>query len=1095
MKKKAWDYHTRSMMFPCAGKILLKAKLTFLISLFSFLGTIASESYSQTTTLSLELKNETIENILGILEAKSEFYFLYSAEMIDVNRKVNINVSNSQIEKILDLLFEGTNTIYAVEGRQIVLSPGKERMVAQQPTSISGRVTDFSGAPLQGVAVVMKSTSHVTVTDANGSYSIPSIPGDATLVFSFVGMETQEIAVSGKTSINVVMVEASIGIEEVVVIGYGTMKKKDVTGSITQISADDLTKNNSPNISSALQGKIPAAVSSTWRPGVAPSIEIRGISSITGNNDPLWVVDGIPMQSSSAHLNPNDIQSIDILKDASASAIYGARGSNGVIIVTTKRAESGETDIKASYSGWTGFDKVTRYPELLNGREYADFKRASYVNAGITDEASIFDPVELASIATGTDTDWFELLWSNSAFSTSHNLTFNASGKKMGSMLTLGYLDQGSLIETAGYRRYSLNFNNVFNLTERLKLTTALLGSFSKYDTFDESVRHAYYVSPLGTAYDENGERKVFGNPAEALVTSPLFEIANTKNTTDQYGLIGSAALEWKIFDELTYRFSAGMDLTSAAQGVYYGGNTRNRLQANGQHSAGYQSSTTLSNVVDNVLSYNKNFNQNHHLNVMAAFNIETYQYKTADIDATDFYFDGLWYNLDAASTVLGKRSELSEWGIMSLMGRANYSLFDRYLFTFTYRHDGSSRLSSKNKWAGFPSMSVAWRLSDELFLGSIKEKFLDDLKLRLSWGNTGNTNVKPYATLGLLSKTYYSWGETAAIGTIPTGIPNPDLKWEKLEEYNLGIDLGLFKHRLTGSIDLYNRTTRDLILSRLLPATSGFTEVTQNIGKTRNRGIELMLKGDVIRTKELTWNVGATFFKNKNEILDLYRDKSDDVGSGWFIGHPVRVNYMLDFVGIWQEEEAAEAAQFGAQPGHPKYRDINNPAGSAPSISLEDDRYILSKEPKWIGGLNTSLNYKGFDFYLSLYTRQGVRDVSEVHTMTAPKHNQIKMNYWTPENRSNTAPQANNNWPYPNILNSDYFVRNLSFIRLSNISLGYTLPQKLTDNLKIEKARAYININNPYVWSSYNGQDPESTIASDYPAISSFQLGLNLNF
>jgi TonB-linked SusC/RagA family outer membrane protein len=407
--------------------------------------------------------------------------------------------------------------------------------------------------------------------------------------------------------------------------------------------------------------------------------------------------------------------------------------------------------------------------------------------------------------------------------------------------------------------------------------------------------------------------------------------------------------------------------------------------------------------------------------------------------------------------------------------------------------------LSDTNKWAGFPSMSVAWRISEESFLRNAREKFLDNLKLRFSWGNTGNTNVDPYETLGKLSKTYYSWNESAAIGTIPTGIPNPDLKWEKTEEWNVGLDFGLFNSRLNGTIDWYRRTTKDLILERKLPVTSGYSSIFQNIGSTRNQGIELTLNGDIIRNSEWRWNVGITFAKNNNEILDLYGDKKDDVGSNYFIGHSIRSYYLLDFIGVWQENEAEEAARYGAKPGYPKYRDIYNKEGEAAGINLNDDRYIISRDPKWIGSLNTSVSWKNFDFYMSLNTRQGVKAVSETHKQSNDdpvRYIGFSGNYWSPENKSNEHPAPAIKGTYTELGNSDYFVKDVSFVRISNLSLGYTLPKNFISKLKMENAKVYININNPFVFTPFDGQDPQvGTNKKSYPAVTSYQLGVNLDF
>ncbi len=1088
---------------PTLKKILSIMKLT-VVFLIVFSLNISATVYSQTTKLSLNVQNQSIKEVLYLIENQSDFRFIYESGKIDLDKKVSVQVREQAVEVVLKQLFNSEGINYEITENNLILinpSPEQLKVIGQNKSQVRKKVTGFvkdqNGEPIIGANVVEKGTTNGTITDVDGRFSL-DIPFKGTLLVSYIGYTSRELMIENQTNIEVQLIEDTEALDEIVVIGYGTVKKKDLTGAITQIRAEEITQANSPNIGTALQGKIPVDIGGVWKPGSNPTIEIRGISSITGSNDPLWVVDGIPMQSSSVNLNPNDVQSIDVLKDASASAIYGARGSNGVIIVTTKRAEAGENSIKASYSGWVGFDKISGKPNFMSADEFVDYKRRALANAGqdYSDEV-IFDEVELNSWKNRTFTDWYDEVWGGTAFATNHNVTVSASSKKTATMLSLGYLDQSSLIDNAGYKRFNVNFNNTFKFSDRLKLTTALLGSYSKNEALPEYIYHVYQISPLAPVRDENGELKVYPTPNESLITNPLSEIQNNQNATDEYSVIGSAALDWNIWDGLSYKFSIGLDYSNTNNGTYNGSDTRDR--SGGMHSAGYNSRTRLSSIIDNILSYNKEINGIHQIGAMAAFNVEQFRDESVYLKGTDMYYDGLYYNLEAASTILDKNTLLSEWGIMSFMGRFNYTLLDRYLLTLTYRYDGSSRLSDTNKWAGFPSMSVAWRISEESFLRNAREKFLDNLKLRFSWGNTGNTNVDPYETLGKLSKTYYSWNESAAIGTIPTGIPNPDLKWEKTEEWNVGLDFGLFNSRLNGTIDWYRRTTKDLILERKLPVTSGYSSIFQNIGSTRNQGIELTLNGDIIRNSEWRWNVGITFAKNNNEILDLYGDKKDDVGSNYFIGHSIRSYYLLDFIGVWQENEAEEAARYGAKPGYPKYRDIYNKEGEAAGINLNDDRYIISRDPKWIGSLNTSVSWKNFDFYMSLNTRQGVKAVSETHKQSNDdpvRYIGFSGNYWSPENKSNEHPAPAIKGTYTELGNSDYFVKDVSFVRISNLSLGYTLPKNFISKLKMENAKVYININNPFVFTPFDGQDPQvGTNKKSYPAVTSYQLGVNLDF
>lgn len=763
---------------PTLKKILSIMKLT-VVFLIVFSLNISATVYSQTTKLSLNVQNQSIKEVLYLIENQSDFRFIYESGKIDLDKKVSVQVREQAVEVVLKQLFNSEGINYEITENNLILinpSPEQLKVIGQNKSQVRKKVTGFvkdqNGEPIIGANVVEKGTTNGTITDVDGRFSL-DIPFKGTLLVSYIGYTSRELMIENQTNIEVQLIEDTEALDEIVVIGYGTVKKKDLTGAITQIRAEEITQANSPNIGTALQGKIPVDIGGVWKPGSNPTIEIRGISSITGSNDPLWVVDGIPMQSSSVNLNPNDVQSIDVLKDASASAIYGARGSNGVIIVTTKRAEAGENSIKASYSGWVGFDKISGKPNFMSADEFVDYKRRALANAGqdYSDEV-IFDEVELNSWKNRTFTDWYDEVWGGTAFATNHNVTVSASSKKTATMLSLGYLDQSSLIDNAGYKRFNVNFNNTFKFSDRLKLTTALLGSYSKNEALPEYIYHVYQISPLAPVRDENGELKVYPTPNESLITNPLSEIQNNQNATDEYSVIGSAALDWNIWDGLSYKFSIGLDYSNTNNGTYNGSDTRDR--SGGMHSAGYNSRTRLSSIIDNILSYNKEINGIHQIGAMAAFNVEQFRDESVYLKGTDMYYDGLYYNLEAASTILDKNTLLSEWGIMSFMGRFNYTLLDRYLLTLTYRYDGSSRLSDTNKWAGFPSMSVAWRISEESFLRNAREKFLDNLKLRFSWGNTGNTNVDPYETLGKLSKTYYSWNESAAIGTIPTGIPNP---------------------------------------------------------------------------------------------------------------------------------------------------------------------------------------------------------------------------------------------------------------------------------------------------------------------------------
>jgi TonB-linked SusC/RagA family outer membrane protein len=1096
MKKKRTKDHPD--IFRLIRKGLLIMKLSLLLIVVGVLQSAASV-YSQTWRINLKESSMTVKEVLSLIESTSEFRFFYEEKKIDVEKKISIDVSNAIITEVLGQLFDKEGVEYKIfNNNYIVLKPNGENSVftmefSQQQKSISGKVTDSSGASLPGVSVVVKGTTIGTITDTNGNYSLPNVAENATLQFSFVGMKGQEVAVSGKSTIDVTLVEDAIGIEEVVAVGYGTMQKKDITGSVSQIKSDEIRQINATSVGEALQGKLPANIVQSWAPGASPSIEIRGISSMTGSNDPLWVVDGVPMQSGNVYINPNDIESIDVLKDASATAIYGARGSNGVILVTTKSFDPSKAGVKVSYDGWVGIEKVAKssIPELFNAEEYSNYRRLAAKNGNRpTDDTQIFDALELESMKLGRSTDWFDLAWGGSAVSTNHNVSFNASTPISGTFVSLGYLNENSVINTADFTRYNVKFNNTLNLSRKVKIASSFLVDHSIRNGFF-NLFSAFYLSPNGYPYDETGKVKLYANPNEALHTNPLAEIQNNKNENKRYGIIGNSSLEWEIISGLKYKLFVGADYSSVRLGNYVGSETMARSRA--PFVSRFTGSNTISTIVDNVLSYKKAFGD-HKIDALAAFNNETYTYENVFLEGTDMDYDGLWYNLGAASTITNKGSELSKWGIISYMGRANYSFMDKYLFTFTYRYDGSSRLAEGEKWAGFPSLAIGWRLSEEKFIKNLG--FVDNLKMRLTWGSSGNTNVDPYETLGQLGKTFYDWDNTPAIGYAPSVIPNPELRWERTEETNLGFDFGFLGNRINGSVDIYDRTTRDLMLSRNLPITSGFSNITQNIGSVKNTGVEIALGGQIIKKKDFSWDVNLMFAKNNNEILDLYGDKKDDVGSKWFIGQPIRVDYKLDFIGVWQLGEEAEAAKFGAKPGYIKYRDVTPNS----AISLADDRIIIPLDPKWVGGLSSGVRYKGFNLNFNLNTRQGVKGYSQIHDTqdeATGRYNQIKISYWTVDNPSNEAPTADaSGASSKEIRNSDYYIRDLSFVRLSNINLGYQLPASSTRKLDIESVKVYLNVKNPYLWTDYDGMDPENgTNTRNHPSLTSYQLGLNINF
>jgi TonB-linked SusC/RagA family outer membrane protein len=716
-------------------------------------------------------------------------------------------------------------------------------------------------------------------------------------------------------------------------------------------------------------------------------------------------------------------------------------------------------------------------------------------------DTSIFDGLEQDAIAKGYWTDWFSEIYGGTSLSTNHNVSVSTSGKRSGTNVSLGYLYQESLEPHAGYDRYNINVSNVLKPTDRLEFTTKVLGTYSKNEHGAGSQSLVWQLSPLSKPYNDDGTPKLLVTN-DSYSANPINEINNARREELNYNLIGAFTMKWNIWDNLNYQLTAGADYTGFDDGTFVGTmtNARGGVQ---RPQAQFTKGTRYSTNFDNILSYNKEFGGVHRIDATYVFSTESYKSTELYLNGENMTFDGLWYNLNTAEKLNGMSSNLTEWAIMSHMGRLNYSLLDRYLLTVTVRSDGSSRLPAGNKWTTYPSFAAAWRISEEPFMAGLKEKFLDNLKLRLGYGNVGKMSIAPYSTWGSLTKSYYGWNlggtNDLVTGYVPGSIPNSNLKWEKTAEYNLGLDFGLFNGRLNGTVDLYNKNTDGLIMPRNLPLTSGFSSYQMNIGKINNKGVQIMLNGDVIRNKEFTWNVGITFYKNTNKIVDLYGDKKDDVGSAWFIGKPIRGYFGYDFIGVWQEEEATQAAVYGAKPGWPKLLDVANADPTTPKISTEtdgDDRVFIPTDQKWIGSLNTTLSYKGFDLYLNVNTRQGASGGSwEYQSAGEPgRYNTIQDDFWTPQNRSNKHPMAYAMGQFSPYGLGDYTYHDLSYIRLANVSLGYTLSKDVLAKLRLSNARFYINVSNPFVYApEYKGNDPEN--GRGYPMVTSYQFGLNLSF
>jgi TonB-dependent starch-binding outer membrane protein SusC len=979
---------------------------------------------------------------------------------------------------------------------------------AQQRT-ITGTVTDEEGMLLPGVTIVEKGTVNGTVTNTDGKYSITVSQGAQALIFTFVGMKPQEIALGTSSSYDVKMESETIGLDEVVAIGYGTAKKRDVTGSVGSVKSELITRTNPVQPASALQGQV-AGVNVkkiNSRPGSDYTIDIRGVHSISYSSEPLVVIDGV-MGGKLNTLNPSDIETMDVLKDASATAIYGARGANGVIIVTTKKGVSGKT--KVTYDGYVGV-KVPQLPDIMTAQEfyhaYNDVVKAENPSANI-----IWTTAQQENVDAGRTVNWVDEVTDPSA-QTSHVISLSGGNENTTHYFSTGYLNEkGNLLYT-GYERFNLKGSIDSKLNDVVKV------GFNTYYTYsilnlgsNEALRSSYRARPTGTIYyddltnpTETNDRNLDGYAywmgiKDTQVQNPILEVQDESmdDETRVSSFLGNGYVELEPLKGLTFKSSLSASVFSSRRGEYRGADTKNRI--NRLASAVYQTNLNSSYTWDNILNY-KLTSDLHNLNLTAAQSALKETFESSGIQVENLPYNSSFYAVNTASTINGVTSNLIERSILSFMGRANYSYNDKYLLTVTGRYDGSSVLAEGNKWAFFPSVAVAWRAGEEDFIKNMN--LFSDLKLRLSYGEVGNDVVPPYSTQASLRKTAYDFDGTAAYGYAPNNIGNSELKWENSSEINVGLNLGFVKNRIMLDVEFYDKTTNDLIQNVAIPSSLGFSSVTANVGKIMNRGFEFSLNTVNFQTESFRWTTNINFSKNRNEILELYGGTvTRDIANKLFVGESLRANYYYEFDGIWQLDEKEEAAKYGQVPGSVKVVDQNNDGKILSSADEAlDDRVVLGSElPNWMAGINNTFTYKDWDFSFFIYTRQGVQYRNSLLSGTmgelgSNRYNHLNLNYWTETNPTNDYFGVWQSNPYREAI--QYMDAN--FWRISNITLGYNLPKSLLERMKFTNVRFYVQANNPYLYvkNKIMWMDPEfnsGTYQDDVPN-STYIFGVNLSF
>jgi len=1062
--------------------MLLYMKLSTILMLVFTLN-LSATGFGQ---ISFEAKNKSIRDVFEILEKGTNYRFFYNDDLISVDKLVDMNVSDQNIEQILEKLFESTGLGYRVlENNLIVVTPEGE----MQQNLVTGKVTDASsGEGLPGVSIVVKGTTTGVNTDINGNYSISVSNTDAILTYSFIGYILQDVPVRGRIKIDVSLAVDVTTLDEVVVVGYGTQKKSDITGTVTSLPKERLENAPNINVAQAIQGSVPGIMIQQSSAGAAPSevIMIRGRNSILADNSPLIVVDGIPYGGQIRDISPNDVQSIEILKDASAAAIYGSRGSNGVILITTKSGSVNKTSI--AYDGYYSVQKFAALPEIMTGEEFYNFKQERFANQITLSEQEVYD--------TRSWNDWLDL-GLRKGNSQQHNLS--ASG---GFQNTKFYI-AGSLLDVKGiainddYQRITTRINVDTKVADWLSLGTRTQYSMDDRSGEGPSMSGLLWTNPLTTAYDENGDLTIYPWPEDLTVSNPLSPILylNT-NKSNQIVTNNFAIIDFPFLQGLSYRINTGLRMRFTNSSTYRGRNTASGLGSLG--SANTERGQYDNTVIENILSFTRSFDK-HNFFATAVYSYERNNSGTNTLSASNFPHDFLSFYSAAQAGSIEPGYTYNDTKLVSQMLRVNYSYNNRYLVTLTTRRDGYSGFGSQKKYGVFPSVALGWNAQEEEFF-PFKDIF-NRFKVRGSWGLNGNQAVGAYESISRLGSSDYVNGESTVAGYTPSVLGQDELGWETSSTLNFGIDFGIFSDKISGELNAYRTSTTDLLLNRTISPVHGINSITQNIGETQNSGFEFSLNSRIIEKSKFQWNLSGNMAYEKNKIVSLYGIKDengnevDDVVNSWFIGKPIRVIYDFVWDGTWQLDEAAEAAKWGSQPGFVKLRDVTKDG----KLTAEDKQIIGQQDPKLLWGLTNSFSYKNFKLDIFIHGVHGVTKnifplLTDLETFSVIRRNTTKKNWWTPTNPTNDFVMNNLQAEYMSGIRG-YVYDPASFIRVKDVSLSYEFNSDLIEKAGLSRLRIYLTGRNLMTFTKWRGLDPELSDQEAIPLQKEYVFGLSLGF
>lgn len=991
---------------------------------------------------------------------------------------------------------------------------------AQNARTVTGRVTNKNGDALPGTIVVIQGTTTAVQADATGNFKITvENPSAAVLEFSFIGYAKLQLPVGSQTNIDVTLEEEYVGLNELVVVGYGTVKKKDLTGSVSSIKSAEITKTATNNALQSMQGKVAGLdiIKSSGESGSAIKIDLRGNRSINASNTPLFLVDGIEY-GSTLDLNASDISSIEVLKDASSTAIYGTRGANGVVIITTKKGVSSRGKTKVNVNSYVSFNSPTNLPKLMSAeqdyrliaerqRYNAEKATSAWGSTSIDDyspetvlSSTVNAPYEksIYEIYTEGGVSWFDMILRNSVTS-NNEISVTGGDDKTTFALSLGYMNENGTLLNDNLKRYNGRINIEHKISKNLTTGINLQYTLRDWDRRGDNV-YSQLIKMHAIAQPYLSDGTILDRPSELAIshTNPLlnevpgYYVNNVINNR----LFGNVFLNWEIIKGLKFKSVLGIDNQSNREGKYEDYMCTANYQFGRGSSFSALNGETFNYTFENTLNYDFTLGGIHEFQLLAGHSAKQNTFEShgaSGIGTFDHFLVSSFYDLTFIPTAgRALSNDYIKSNMLSFFGRANYKLKDRYLFTATLRSDGSSVLSEGNKWGYFPSFAAAWVLSEESFLKSAS--VISNLKLRASWGQAGNSAIDPYRTVTMLGseKVPYTFGNILVQGQIPSNLGNPDLTWETTTTTDIGLDISLLKERISATIDVYSAQTNDLLVYKGLPASSVYPQVLENVGKTENKGIEAALLFRIIEKKDFTWNSDITFSANRDKIVSLASGETQDVSipdNALVVGEPVQAFYNYEANGCWTIDEAADAAVYNKVPGDIKIVDANGD-----NVIDEQDKRLYNKSPKFILGWNNTVSYRSFSLSAFVYSRVGQWIRYDYNTAYKPTEadGSPAVDFWTPENQ--TA-----KFPRPGIASQNDMpalaFEQASFLKIKEITLSYSLPESILSKIKISQLRLYGSLQNYFTFSNLDNYDPERGGAISNPLSKQMVFGINLEF